>query len=139
MKSAGLCSGCVILIALLVGCKKQPSAEEIEARAVATAQQQKHLRDQARAAQEAAATQAKKSAERARERQAALELKSASDKMFVCCEALAKRGFEERSMPHMKAFDLCEAAHKQGQEFSAVAADARAALGEAPLPPECAQ
>ncbi|HXS17499.1 MAG TPA: hypothetical protein VN764_09925 [Polyangiaceae bacterium] len=123
-------------LCLPVACKDPPPQDE-QAKAVTDPAQLEKLKKQAQAAQAAAATQAKRSAENARQRREAAELKSAQDKMLVCCEAIAKRGFEGRSMDYMNAFELCDGAHKKGQDFSSVAEAVRATLHGATLPEEC--
>jgi hypothetical protein len=130
-----------VLLSCIVswGCREGMSSEEAKARAAEAERHQKNMRDQAQAAQAAAQAHAKRSAEQARAKKAAQEVQGAKDKMLACCEAIAKKGFEERSMPYMKAFETCEAAHKQGQAFAAVAEGVQRALEGGTLPPQCAQ
>jgi len=128
--------GCALGLGLCVACK-DPRSHGEQTKPALNAVQLENLKKQAQAAQAAAASQSKLSAEKARQRKQAEELKSALDKMFVCCEAIAKRGFEGRSMDYMNAFELCDAAHKKGQEFSSVAEPVRGALHGAALPPQC--
>lgn len=134
----GRCLGCALCLAMCVACKDPPSNGE-QTKSVTDPAQLEKLKKQAQAAQAAAAKQAKLSAEKAQQRKQAAELKSAQDKMFACCEAIAKSGFEGRSMDYMNAFELCDAAHKKGQDFSSVAEAVRGALHGAALPTECAE
>lgn len=73
------------------------------------------------------------------EEEAALSKKQALDKMFACCEALGKEGFEQRSMTYMKGSDLCEAAQKEGKTMAEARDAIKEALGSQALPPECTQ
>jgi hypothetical protein len=127
------------LVLLLCGACKDPPAYGEQTTTGTDPVRLEQLKKQAQAAQAAAATQAKLSAEKALQRKQAAELKSAQDKMFACCEAIAKQGFEGRSMDHMNAFELCDAAHKKAQDFASIAEAVRGALHGGALPAECAE
>lgn len=91
-----------------------------------------------------AETEAKK--ERARVEAEELERKKVAEQtaaqkaeraLSLCCEALAKAGFEQRSMELMAATKSCEAALAEKKELTNLQAELREKLGGAPLPASC--
>lgn len=139
--SSYLLVGCALGFVLLCSSCKKSSPSNREQRA----QLQK---EEAALAEQAAQTERAKAEEQERanelerkkaEEEAALSKKQAFDKMFACCEALGKEGFEQRSMIYMKGSDLCEAAQKEGKTLAEVRDAIKEALGSQALPLECTQ
>lgn len=75
--------------------------------------------------------------ERERAAQAALEEKKKEEALRSCCQALAKTGFEERSMELMAATDVCEAAQKEQKTLEGIRDELMAPLGKRSLPAAC--
>lgn len=128
--------GCATgLVLICSSCKKtSPSNQERETNA--QNQQQHGQAEEARAEVEENKRKAALEQKKAEE-DAALAHRKAVDKMFACCEALAKAGFEQRSMTFMKGFELCDAAQKEGKQFAAVSESVKATLNDQKLPLEC--
>lgn len=136
--SSYLLVGCALGFVLLCSSCKKSSPSNQEQRAQLQKEEAALAEQTARAKaeeQERATELERKKAEE----EAALSKKQALDKMFACCEALGKEGFEQRSMSYMKGSDLCEAAQKEGKTLAEVHDAIKEALGSQVLPLECTQ
>ena len=136
-----------VLVILLVsvttagaGCNSAQSAEQKQRQAEERArlerekqQAQEATERDSQAAEEAQALAKKKEQEAAREAQ-----KKQQDKFASCCEALARAGFEGRSMEYMKGADACAAAQKEEKSLAEVLPTVRQALKTEKLPEACA-
>ena len=113
------------------------------------AQRQARAEAKARAAELAAAereaemqqAELAKKAEREKralaEQEAATRLEQARGALGACCTALARRGFEQRSMPDMTAKQMCLEAETKGDALAAVRPALLSALGDRGLPQSC--
>jgi hypothetical protein len=73
-----------------------------------------------------------------KEKQAEEQAKSREEALQNCCRALAKAGFERRSMNFMASADACDAAVEKKRPLSDVAPEIRQALKEGEeLPSAC--
>lgn len=122
---------------LFAGCDDKAARQAEEAQARARATRAAEVEAERRAAEE------KANAERAEnERSAALHqkeelAKKAQGALSACCQALARRGFEERDMKDMAAKQVCLERQAQGDALSVVRPLVSQALGERELPPAC--
>ncbi len=98
--------------------------------------QQEQAESEARRLAEERRLQEEKEAEEAA-KDAALKQKVIEDTVLSCCEALAKQGFERRSMAYMKGHEICTAAHEEKKKLRDFVPDVIKALGQDALPVEC--
>jgi hypothetical protein len=125
----------LLLASLCVACN-DPAKRQAQAEARARAEQAREAERLAQEATEAAAARRLADEKAARER-AAAQAKHADNALGACCQALGRRGFEERSMPDMAAKQAClDLEQKQGSLAEAQSA-LTSALGERELPPAC--
>lgn len=125
----------VLLASLCLACndpaKRQAKAERARVEKAREAERLAHE------AAEAAAAARRLADEKAASERAAADAKQAENALGACCQALGRRGFEERSMPDMAAKQAClELEQKQASLVEARSA-LTAALGERKLPPAC--
>jgi hypothetical protein len=123
----------------LVACSRGPSPEEIEAREQAKLAA-RAAEEQARAAAERAESE-RLAAETARAEQARADQEkratAARERVTACCEALARRSFEDRSVADREARRLCIEARDVGRALPEASRAAQDALEDRPLPAAC--
>jgi len=128
---AGLCG--VLLLACENPAERQAQAEA-RARA-ARAAEEAATREEAERKATAARLEAEKKA--ASEQVAASERK-AKTAVADCCQAIARRGFEERNMADMAAKKLCLELEAKGETLANVQGALALALEARAVPPACA-
>lgn len=125
----------VLLASLCVACndpaKRQAKAERAR---IEKAREAERLAHEATEAATAARRLADEKA--AREREAA-QAKQAENALGACCQALGRRGFEERSMPDMAAKRACLDLEQKQVSLGEARSALTSALGERKLPPAC--
>lgn len=114
------------------GSKRRSTEQASHEAAAEQAEREARVRDATRREAEEQAQQ-----ERERAAQAALEEKKKEEALRSCCQALAKTGFEERSMELMAATDVCEAAQKEQKSLEGIREELMAPLGKRSLPAAC--
>jgi hypothetical protein len=125
-----------VVAASSLGCD-DPAERQARAEAKARA------RAEAQAAEAAEARQAELTAKAERDKQAlarqeeAAHAEKARGALGACCTALARRGFEQRSMKDMEAKRFCLEAEAKGDSLAAVRTSLQTPVGERGLPPAC--
>lgn len=129
------------LVASCLACS-DPAQKQAEAEARARAEQAREaerLKAEVLEVAAAARRQAEEQVARAQaEAMARLKEQEATQSaLSSCCDALARRGFEERSMPDMAAKRACLALAEKKTPLAEARSELTAALGERALPSAC--
>lgn len=131
-------AGWACLCALLcVGCKdpaERQAKAEARARAARAAEEMAAQKEASRRGEEARAEEARK----AEATQQAAMAEKARNSLSTCCQALARRGFEERSMPDMAAKSVCLELAAKDDSLASARPRLTAALEGRQLPSACA-
>ena len=106
----------LFLLLFCSACDQGPSPEQLEAQRAQKAKAAEEQAARALAEKEEAALKAKKKAEE-QARLAAEQTQEAAQKEAarwgLCCDSLAKIGFEQRSLPHAEAARFCSSFKKE--------------------------
>lgn len=129
------------LVSACLSCS-DPAQKQAEAEARARAEQAREA-ERLKAEVLEAAAKARRQAEEqvARAQEEALarlkEQEATQSALSRCCDALARRGFEERSIPDMAAKRACLTAAEQNTPLAQARPELTAALGDRALPAAC--
>ena len=120
-----------------LGGKKEEQRQAVEKARLEAEEAARKIKE----AQEKVAAEKKAAEEAAKkaELQRMAEAKAAADAVRVCCDALGKLGFEERSMEYMKATDACVAALNEDKTLADMQDSLKETLGDKPVPGECSK